>query len=74
MNLSNGKFLNFNFLSKLILNMLGKKNIKVFGNSNKPEGVFARGGSVSLQKKLGFVSKISINDGIEKTINYFKKN
>ncbi len=73
-NLSNGKFLNFISLAKLILNMLGKKNIKVFGNSNKPEGVFARGGSVSLQKKLGFVSKISINDGIEMAINYFKKN
>ena len=73
-NLSNGNFLNFISLAKLILNLLGKKNIKVFGNSNKPEGVFARGGSVSLQKKLGFVPKISINDGIEMAINYFKKN
>ena len=50
-NLSSGKFLSFIKLSKKILNMLGKKNINIFGNSTKPEGVFARGGSRSLQKK-----------------------
>ena len=34
------------------------------GNSTKPEGVFARGGSVSLQKKLGCIPKIKIIEGI----------
>ena len=60
-------------MAKLILNLLDKKNVKVFGNSNKPEGVFARGGSISLQKKFGFVSKVSINEGIKMAIEYFKK-
>ena len=70
-NLSNGKFLNFIDLAKLILKTIGKKNIKVLGNSTKPEGVFARGGSVSLQKKLGFIPKIKINEGIKMAITHF---
>ena len=73
-NLSSGKFLSFIKLSKKILNMLGKKNINIFGNSTKPEGVFARGGSRSLQKKLGFKPNISIEKGIEYAIEYFNKN
>ncbi len=71
-NLSSGKFLNFINLSKLIFKHLGKNNIKVYGNSNKPEGVFARGGSTLLQKKLGFVPKIDINLGIQMAIKYFQ--
>jgi len=73
-NLSSGKFLSFIKLSKKILNMLGKKNINIFGNSTKPEGVFARGGSRSLQKKFGFKPKISIEKGIKYAIEYFKQN
>lgn len=71
-NLSSGKYTNFINLAKLVLKTLGKKNIKVVGNSNKPEGVFARGGSILLQKKLGFVPKISLEEGIKMAINYFK--
>ena len=71
--MSSGKFLNFINLSKLILKHLGKNNIKVYGNSNKPEGVFARGGSTLLQKKLGFVPKIDINLGIQMAIKYFQR-
>ena len=73
-NLSSGKFLNFIDLAKLVLKKLGKSNIKVIGNSNKPEGVFARGGSIILQKKLGFKPKIDINFGIQMAIDYFKNN
>ena len=51
-----------------------KKNINIFGNSTKPEGVFARGGSRSLQKKFGFKPNISIEKGIEYAIEYFNKN
>lgn len=72
-NLSSGKFLNFINLSKLTLEMLDKKNISVIGNSNKPEGVFARAGSITLQKKLGFIPKIKIKKGILMAIEYFKK-
>ena len=71
-NLSSGKFLSFISLSKKIFKILGKKNLKVIGNSTKPEGVFARGGSRLLQKKYGFVPKVSIDQGIKWAIEYFK--
>ena len=70
-NLSSGKLLSFISLSKKIFKILGRKNIKVNGNSNKPEGVYARGGSTFLQKKYGFVPKISIDQGIKWAIQYF---
>ena len=73
-NLSSGKLLNFISLSKKIFKILGMKNIKVNGNSNKPEGVYARGGSTFLQRKYGFVPKISIDQGIKWAIQYFEKN
>ena len=73
-NLSSGKFTSFIKLSTKILNILEKKNIYVLGNSTKPEGVFARGGSTSMQKKYGFVPKISLDDGIKMAIEFFKKN
>ena len=73
-NLSSGNFLSFINLSKKILNILGKKKINVFGNSTKPEGVFARGGSTNLQKKFGFKPKISIEKGIKDAIGYFNEN
>jgi len=73
-NLSSGNFLSFIKLSKMILDILGKKKINVLGNSTKPEGVFARGGSTSLQKKFGFKPKISIEMGIKYAIEYFNEN
>jgi GDP-L-fucose synthase len=72
-NLSSGKYVNFINLAKKVFYHLGKRNIKVVGNSKKPEGVFARGGSIILQKKLGFKTKISLDEGIDMAINYFKK-
>ena len=72
-NLSSGKFISFIDLSKKILRILGKKNIKVIGNSTKPEGVFARGGSRFLQKKYGFVPKVSVDKGIKWAIKYFQR-
>ena len=73
-NLSSGKLISFISLSKKILKILGKKGIKVMGNSSKPEGVFARGGSTSLQKKYGFVPNITIDQGIKWAIQYFYEN
>ena len=42
-NLSSGKFISFIDLSKKILKILGKKDLKVLGNSSKPEGVSFEG-------------------------------
>ena len=72
-NLSSGKFISFIDLSKKILKILGKKDLKVLGNSSKPEGVFARGGS-TIEKKYGFIPKISIDEGIKMAIQFFRKN
>ena len=73
-NLSSGKFISFINLSRKILNILGNKDTLVLGNSSKPEGVFARGGSTLLQKKYGFIPKISIDQGIKMGIQFFSKN
>ncbi len=72
-NLSTGKFTSFVELANLSLSLLGKKNIKVIGNSTKPEGVFARAGSFSLQKKYGAINKIRIKKGIKDSIKILKK-
>ena len=73
-NLSSGRLLSFISLSKRIFKILKKRNIEVIGNSSKPEGVFARGGSTLLQKKYGFIPKITIDQGIEWAIKYFDRN
>tara|TARA_B100001093_G_scaffold138713_1_gene131278 strand:+ start:6086 stop:7078 length:993 start_codon:yes stop_codon:yes gene_type:complete len=73
-NLSSGKFISFITLSKKIFNILGKRKVQVLGNSTKPEGVFARGGSRSLQIKYKFFPKISIENGINDAIDFLKKN
>ena len=52
----------------MALEIIGKKNIKVIGNSNRPEGVFARAGCTKMQKKFGFKAKISIKQGIKEAI------
>ena len=67
-NLSTGKFTNFITLAKIALEICGKTNVKIFGNSNKPEGVFARAGCTRMQKKFGFKPKISIKKGIKEAI------
>ena len=50
-NLSTGKFTSFVELANLSLS-LWEKNIKVIGNSTKPEGVFARAGSFLSKRNM----------------------
>jgi GDP-L-fucose synthase len=38
--------------------------------SDKPEGVFARGGDTAKQKELGFVHSITLRDGIRRALDY----
>ena len=71
-NLSSGKLLSFINLAKTILTIIDKKNVNVVGNSNKPEGVFARGGSRNLQTRYGFKPRITIDEGIKMAVKYFK--
>lgn len=43
----------------------------VTGTSDKPEGVFARGGDTAKQKILGFEPKIDFSEGISRGLAYF---
>ena len=45
----------------------------IAGLSNKPSGVFARGGDVTKQLSLGVSPKISFEAGIQRGLNYFQK-
>ena len=56
-NLSTGKLTSFKEFTKIGCNILGFET-KVIGTSDKPEGVFARGGDTKLQQNLGFVAEI----------------
>jgi GDP-L-fucose synthase len=72
-NLSTGVYTNFIDLAKLTLNILGKKNVIVSGDSTKPQGVFARAGCTKLQKQLGFYPKTTIKKGIASSLKFLIK-
>ena len=72
-NLSTGKLTSFKEFVKIGCNILGFET-EVVGTSDKPEGVFARGGDTKLQHDLGFVTKINFKSGIEEALKFFEKN
>jgi len=72
-NLSTGKLTSFIDFAKKTCNILGF-NPKVEGTESKPEGVFARGGDVTKQNKLGFQYSTELDDGIKKALMFFEKN
>jgi GDP-L-fucose synthase len=72
-NLSTGIYTSFKELARLAAQTLGYSP-EIKGLSDKPEGVFARGGDTTKQKELGFIYKISLKEGVEKAINYYLKN
>lgn len=71
-NLSTGRLTSFKEFAKIAANMVGY-NPEICGTSSKPEGVFARGGDVTLQKKLGFEFAISFAEGIKRGILFQEK-
>lgn len=68
-NLSTGKLTSFIEFVEIAADILGF-HPKVVGTTNTPEGVFARGGDVSLQTELGFTEKRSFRQGIKDMITY----
>jgi nucleoside-diphosphate-sugar epimerase len=70
-NLSTGIFTSFISFVEMAADILGFTP-KVTGLSDTPEGVFARGGDVTLQHQLGFVDKRSFRSGIEQALNYYR--
>ena len=71
LNLSTGKFTSFIDFAKQTCNILGF-NPEIVATTNKPEGVFARGGDTTKQQKFGFYHKTELGDGIKKTLNFFQ--
>ena len=59
-NISTGKLNNFKQLTTIALNILGHENTPVVGKTDKPEGVYARGGDITLQGELGFRTQLDL--------------
>jgi len=68
-NLSTGILTSFKEFAAQAAKIVGY-NPQVIGTSNKPEGVFARGGDTAMQRKLGFSYAISFEEGIRRGLAY----
>lgn len=71
-NLSTGILTSFKDFASKAANIVGY-NPKIIGTTDMPEGVFARGGDVTLQKSLGFSYKITFEEGIKRGISFQDK-
>lgn len=71
-NLSTGVFTSFVELARQITQLIGYSP-EVVGISDKPEGVFARGGDTTLQHRLGFRPAITLAQGIRTSLEYFEQ-
>lgn len=69
-NLSTGILTSFKEFARIATETVGYTP-EVKGTSSKPEGVFARGGDIALQRSLGFTHSVEFNDGIERGIRFF---
>lgn len=68
-NLSTGRFTSFIEFAQIAAKQAGFTP-PVSGMSDKPEGVFARGGDTARQKAHGFTAKVSFETGIAKALKY----
>lgn len=73
-NLSTGIPTSFNEFARLawVCAHGSEAGFSVRNTASKPEGVFARYGDTSLQRKLGFEAGISLEAGIRKALSYWK--
>lgn len=71
-NLSTGILTSFKQFAALAAKVCGFNPV-VEGTSNKPEGVFARGGDTAFQRSLGFQYTLSFEDGIRRALDYFNR-
>lgn len=69
MNISSGLYTSFIDLAALMLERAGKR-ATVAPMSDKPEGVFARGGDRTLQAALGFTPSIPLAGGIDRALEH----
>lgn len=71
LNLCTQKLTTFKELAKIACNAAGYSP-EIVGDTTKPEGVFSRGGSSELLEKLGFKYRISLEEGVLRTVKYFE--
>jgi len=71
-NLSTGIYTSFKQFAKMAAQQVGY-DPEVVGMSDKPAGVFARGGDTAFQKLLGFYPSIKFKAGIQKALIYCQK-
>lgn len=69
-NLSTGIYTSFMEFANIATDALGYSP-RIHGTSDKPEGVFARGGDTTKQREYGFTAKIPLKTGIEEALKYY---
>lgn len=69
-NLSTGTLTSFRQFATMAARQYGYCP-EVVGTSNKPEGVFARGGDTTKQQSMGFGHTVDFAMGIERALRYF---
>ena len=72
-NLSTGIFTSFLDFAHLATQACGYTT-EITGMSDRPSGVFARGGDTAKQRSLGFTHSISFESGIKSAIEYYSAN
>jgi len=71
LNLSTGIYTSFKQFARIAAEECGYEP-EVVGLSNKPAGVFARGGDTAKQKQFGFEYQVSFRDGIRKALDLYQ--
>jgi len=73
-NLATGRSIKIKDLAYLILKLAGYENARVILDQSKPIGQLERRVSVvKAKEKVGFVAQISLEKGLEETINWYKE-
>ena len=72
LNLSTGIFTSFIDLARTAARICGYEP-EIRGLSDKPTGVFARGGDTEKQNKLGFTFTTDLETGIQRSISYLSR-
>jgi nucleoside-diphosphate-sugar epimerase len=72
LNISSGVLTSFKSLAKMACNAAGW-DPEIVGMSDKPEGVFSRGGDTSRQLALGFSPRVSLQEGIVECLQQLER-
>jgi len=71
-NLSTGIYLSFIDFAQMAAEICGYRP-EIKGSTDKPEGVFARGGDVVKQRSFGFQHSLDFQTGIKQAISYYEQ-